>query len=97
MYDDMPRSPYSFGSVARDWKKVICWPRLPTPRLSYLLYMRHNHEEAFDKLRIRNGDEILPSEMKEPSIELYDPALEPRTSPHDSQLDGASGGGDLSR
>lgn len=67
----------------RDWCKVICCPRVTATRLYYMLYLRHNKQEKFDKIRMDKGDEILPSEMVEQSIQIYEP---PKAT--DNSLDG---------
>ena len=41
-----------------------------------MLYLKHRDEEKFDKLRQEYGDKILPSEMVEQSIQIYEPPQE---------------------
>jgi hypothetical protein len=45
-----------------------------------MLYLKHRKEEKFDQLRLEKGDEILPSEMVEQSIQIYEPPKGPETS-----------------
>lgn len=76
MYANMARSPFSTGLCLKNWKSVICWPRITHTRLYYMLYLKHRDEERFDELRQALGDKILPSEMIEPRIKLYEPPLD---------------------
>ena len=73
MYDSLPFSPFSHGRCFANWTKVICWPRIPKTRLYYMLYLKHKDKEKFDALREEKGDEILPTEMIENSIQIYEP------------------------
>ena len=72
-YDFLPRSPFSHGRTFTNWKKVVCWPQIPHTRLYYMLYLKHRHAEKFEKLRVDKGDEVLPEEMVEQSISIYNP------------------------
>ena len=38
-----------------------------------MLYLKHKDKEKFDALREEKGDEILPTEMVENSIQIYEP------------------------
>ena len=75
VYDRFPKSPYSFVSCLTDWRKVICCPRRPGSKLSYMLYLKSNEPEKFDKERAERGDDILPDEMREHSIEIHEVSL----------------------
>ena len=58
-----------------DWIKVICCPRRPKTKLSYMLYLKSNEPEKFNQLRIEKSDDVLPDEMKEQSIEIHDVSI----------------------
>ena len=73
MYDYLPSSPFSTGRCMGNWVNVVCWPRIVHTRLYYMLYLKHRDEEKFDKLRQEYGDKILPPEMIEQSIQIYEP------------------------
>ena len=38
-----------------------------------MLYLKHRNAEKFEKRRVAQGDDILPEEMVEQSIEIYNP------------------------
>ena len=38
-----------------------------------MLYLKHRNAEKFEKLRVDKGDEVLPEEMVEQSISIYNP------------------------
>ena len=38
-----------------------------------MLYLKHRHAEKFEKIRVDKGDEVLPEEMVEQSISIYNP------------------------
>ena len=75
MYDNFPKSPFSYSGWFTNWKKVICCPRITHTRLYYMLYLKHRNEEKFDQLRQERGDTILPNEMVEQSIQIYEPPI----------------------
>ena len=64
-YKNFPKSPFSYGSCLTDWTKVICFPRRIESRLSWMLYLKSNVPEEFNRRRALEGDDILPDEMKE--------------------------------
>ena len=40
-----------------------------------MLYLKSNEPEKFDKERAERGDDILPDEMREHSIEIHEVSL----------------------
>lgn len=40
-----------------------------------MLYLKSNEPEKFDKERAAKGDDVLPEEMKEHSIEIHEVSL----------------------
>lgn len=38
-----------------------------------MLYLKHRNAEKFEKLRVDKGDDVLPEEMVEQSISIYNP------------------------
>jgi len=71
IYSGFAVSPFSHGRVSADWGKVVCWPRVNHTRLYYMLYLKCQDTDKFDQLREAEGEEILPSEMLEPSYDIY--------------------------
>ena len=47
-YDYLGRSPYSHGRFFKNWKKVVCWPRVNHSRLYYMLYLQSWKQEQFE-------------------------------------------------
>ena len=85
VYVNLPGSPFSTGRCFANWKKVICWPSITHTRLYYMLYLKHRDEEKFDRLRSEYGDQILPSEMVEQSIQIYEPPNQDNDSDGDRE------------
>jgi len=47
-YDKYSRSPFSYGSLGKDWVKVVCCPKKKSPtRLSYELYLKSNFPDRY--------------------------------------------------
>lgn len=71
MYDNFPISPFSFGSCMADWRKVVCCPRRINSRMNWWLFLRANNEDLFNTIVRDRGEKILPDEMKEQSVTLF--------------------------
>ena len=68
-FDRFTKSPYSYGSLFKNWLKVIFWPKNRSPtRLSWTLFLKSNFPEAYDKSVAANG---VPELMREEDVEIF--------------------------